>query len=294
MRSHRHCAGKSLIVETNDRRAFAEFVAPLQKDPRSNTALTGDDPAGIAKDLAEFETRLFVETGEEILGATGFDFDVPLGRGYMYGPWSVDEGWSERADRLLGHVLQISPGEMSELEIAFDQRNTRVARFAERHGFELVREHFTMCFEPGETTLPSDPDIREMTDADREAVVALHERAFERTWPSGEQLLEQLTKGPDRKIFVLYDAGELVGYHYASVDRELGEAFVDNIGVAETHKGRGLATRLLRHGLAWMFTFPEVKRIELSVRAENAAAIRVYEKAGFRKLRSVTQMRRAR
>ncbi|MDQ4064833.1 MAG: GNAT family N-acetyltransferase, partial [Actinomycetota bacterium] len=78
----------------------------------------------------------------------------------------------------------------------------------------------------------------------------------------------------------------------ALVDRDTGEAYIHNIAVAASHQGQGLATRLLRHGLAWMFTFPEVKRIELSVREENVAAMRVYEKAGFRKIRAVRQMRK--
>ena len=281
-----------MIVEITDRNAFAAFVAPLQARPESNIPMFGDEARSIAKDLEEYETRLFVDADGEMRGAAGFDFDVPLARGFLYGPWSVEEGWDARADRLLERVLQIAPPEMSDIEIGFDKRNERIAEFAQRHGFELVRDHFTMLFEPTDRSIPLDADIREMRDTDRDAIVALHERSFERAWPSGEQMLEQLTKGPDRKIFVLYDGDELVGYHFALVDREFGEAWIHNIGVAESHRGRGLATRLLRHGLAWMFTFPEVKRIELSVREENAAAIRVYEKAGFRKTRPVRQMRK--
>ena len=282
-----------MIVETTDRDAFAAFVAPLQQRPESNVSNIGVDPVGIVKELEEFETRLFVDDNAgQIRGATGFDFDVPTQRGYLYGPWSLDDGWAERTDRLLAHVLDIAPPKTRDVEIAFDKRNRRVAGFGARHGFELVRDHFTMLFEPDERTIPFDPDIREMHDTDREALIALHERSFERMWPSGEQLLDHLTKGPDRKVFVLYEGDELVGYHYALVDRDTGEAFIHNIGVATSHQGRGLATRLLRHGLAWMFTFPEVKRIELSVREENAPAIRVYEKAGFRKTQAVRQMRK--
>ena len=119
----------------------------------------------------------------------------------------------------------------------------------------------------------------------------LHERCFENTWPSGEQLIEQLGKGPDRRIFVIHVDGKLAGYHFATVERTTGEAFVDNIGVDQAIRGRGLATRLLTHGLWWMFSFEEVEEIELSVRQENTAALRVYENAGFRKLWAIRQMR---
>jgi RimJ/RimL family protein N-acetyltransferase len=41
-----------------------------------------------------------------------------------------------------------------------------------------------------------------------------------------------------------------------------------------------------------MFGFDEVTGIELSVRAENTGALRVYEKAGFKKRHSIRQTRK--
>lgn len=274
-------------------REFAAFIAPLQQVPESRMAMVGSDQLGIVKELEEFGTRLFIERDEQgsVTGAAGVDHDEPLQRAFLYGPWSIEEGWDDRAERLFAQVLDAVPDGTNDIETAFDKLNVRAASFADRHGFELVRDHFTMGFTPGESALEPDPDIREMDDADRPAIVELHERCFERTWPSGEQLLEQLEKGPDRRIFVLYEGHHLAGYHFASVARETGEAFVDNIGVDEAHRGRGFATRLLSHGLWWMFGFEEVRNIELSVREENAAAIQVYENAGFRKLHAIRQMR---
>lgn len=284
--------GDTVISKTSDVAAVARFVAPLQARPESRMAMVGVEEAGIVRELVEFETELFVEQDDgEILGAAGFDYDEPLARGFIYGPWSIDDDWDARADRLFERALEDAPAAMKDVETAFDLANERAALFAERHGFQLVRDHFTMAMEAHDRHLDPDPHIREMNDDDRTAIVDLHDRCFERAWPAGTQLLEQLEKGPDRKIFVLYQDGGLAGYHFATVDREIGEAFVDNIGVDERFRGRGIATRLLEHGLAWMFGFDEVDRIELSVREENAAAIRVYEKAGFRKLYAVRQMR---
>lgn len=256
-------------------------------------AMVGTDELGIVKELQEFETQLFVERDDmgEVIGVAGFDHDGPLHRGFIYGPWSIEDGWEERADRLFARVMDAAPATTSDIETAFGKENVRAARFADAHGFELVRDHFTMGFARDDRRLAPDPDIREMDDLDRAAIVELHEKCFEGTWPSGPQLLEQLEKGPDRKIFVLYEGDHLAGYHFASVDRETGEAFVDNIGVDQRSRGRGFATRLLTHGLWWMFGFDEVAKIELSVREENAAALQVYEKAGFRKLHAIRQMR---
>ena len=253
----------------------------------------GADEIGIVKDIQEFETELFVERdgAGAIVGAAGFDFDEPLHRGFLYGPWSIDDGWQERAAALFGRVLAAAPPDTHDIEIAFDMENLRAATFADEHSFELVRDHFTMGFSRGNHELEPDPDIREMGNEERSSVMELHERCFEGTWPSGQQLLDQLEKGPDRRIFVIQTEGKLSGYHFATVERETGEAFVDNIGVDETSRGRGLATRLLTHGLWWMFSFEEINEIELSVRQENAAAVRVYENAGFRKLHEIRQMR---
>jgi ribosomal protein S18 acetylase RimI-like enzyme len=256
-------------------------------------ANVGADEIGIVKDLEEFGTELFIDRdgSGEIVGAAGFDFDGPLQRAFLYGPWSIDDEWDERATRLFHRVLAAAPATTQSMELAFDKENLRAARFGDKHGFELVRDHFTMGFSRGDRGLEPDPDIREMSDDERSEVMELHERCFEKTWPSGEQLIEQLGKGPDRRIFVIHVDGKLAGYHFATVERATGEAFVDNLGVDQAIRGRGLATRLLTHGLWWMFSFEEVEEIELSVRQENAAALRVYENAGFRKLWAIRQMR---
>jgi len=278
---------------TSEIHEVARFIAPLQTQPESRMAMIGTEELGIVKELLEFETQLFVErdgTGE-IVGVAGFDHDEPLRRGFVYGPWSIDDGREEREERLFSQVLGAAPPDTKDIETAFDKQNLRAARFAVARGFELVRDHFTMGFTRDDRHLEPDPDIQEMDDDDRQAIIELHERCFEKTWPSGPQLLEQLEKGPDRRIFVLYENDHLAGYHFASVERETGEAYIDNIGVDERFRGRGFATRLLTHGLWWMFGFEEVAKIELSVREENAAAIQVYEKAGFQKLHAIRQMR---
>lgn len=276
-------------------REFARFIAPLQQDPVSHMSMVGTEEAGIVKELDEFETELFFDRADDgtILGVAGLDYDEPLSRAYIYGPWALPEGWGEVASRLFERVVSAVPTEMKDMDTAFDKENTRAEHFAAERGFKLVRDHFTMGFARDDRRLEPDPDIREMDDDDRAAIVELHERCFEKVWPSGRQLLEHLEKGRDRTIFVLYEGEHLAGYHFATVERETGEAFVDNIGVDEQFRGRGFATRLLTHGLWWMFGFEEVAKIELSVREENVAALQVYEKAGFRKLHAIRQMRMA-
>ncbi len=244
-------AANATIEATTDRREFARFIAPLQADPASHMGMTGIEEDAIVKDLEEYGTALFVERDPagSVLGAGGFDYDEPLRRGFLYGPWSVDTGWNERAGRLFDKVVQELPGDASEIHMASGVDNVRAEAFARERGFELVRDHFTMVFDRDQRDLRPDPEIRELKAEDRPAVMALHERCFENIWPSGEQLMELLEKTPDRRIFVIDIDGRVAGYHYAVVERSTGEAFVENIGTDDAVRGRGLATRLLAHGL---------------------------------------------
>jgi ribosomal protein S18 acetylase RimI-like enzyme len=256
-------------------------------------AMVGEKEHTIADELREYEPKLFLErAGNEIVAVMGYEADDKLARGFAYGPWANDEGWDALADSLIDRVLAEVSSDTQEIDLAFNIRNERVQRFSDRHGFALVRDHFFMSFPRTGTSVAPDDAIRPMTDDDRSAVATLHERCFAGTWPSGEQLLGEADKSPDRTIFVLYEGDRLAGYHYARVDRESGDASVENIGVDDSFRGRGFATRLLTHGLWWMFGFDEITGIDLSVRAENTAALRVYEKAGFRKRHSIRQTRK--
>lgn len=277
---------------TSELHEFARFIAPLQQNPETQNGMIGNEEAGIVNELEEFDTKLFFDRDDHgsILGVAGFDYDEPLGRGYIYGPWVARAEWAS-GHRLFDAVMAHAPAEMQTMDTAFNKLNVDAERFAAEHGFDLVRDHFTMTFDPDGRNLAADPDVREVQDRDKARVMEIHERCFEGVWPTGPQLFEQLEKGPDRKLFVLELDGRIAGYHYATLDREIGEGFVDNIGVDEAFRGRGAATRLLSHGLHWMFSFDEIKRIELSVREENQAALKVYEKAGFQRLRAIRQMR---
>ncbi len=64
--------------------------------------------------------------------------------------------------------------------------------------------------------------------------------------------------------------------------RSKGDAQLLNVAVAPAAQGRGIAQQLISRGLAEMqaLGIPEVR---LEVRPWNAAAIAVYEKAGWRK-----------
>ena len=70
------------------------------------------------------------------------------------------------------------------------------------------------------------------------------------------------------------------------VCRDGGKGSVQNFGVLPQHRGRGLGTVLLRKSLEG-FREAGVFRVTLEVTAKNQDAQRLYERLGFRRLRTV-------
>lgn len=68
-------------------------------------------------------------------------------------------------------------------------------------------------------------------------------------------------------------------------DRE-GVGAIQNLGVTPSHRGRGLGAILMAHALSG-FRQAGVKRVYLEVTAENVGAIRLYERLGFRTIKTI-------
>ena len=110
--------------------------------------------------------------------------------------------------------------------------------------------------------------------------------------PIREGLAREYLEDPRHHLVVATDADEVVGMasaiHYVHPDKD-PELWINEIGVAPGHRGRGLGKRLLRellriaHDLgcreAWVLT-----------ERDNAAAMRLYESTGGRAARSGTVM----
>lgn len=111
-------------------------------------------------------------------------------------------------------------------------------------------------------------------------------------------LVSQLEE-PDAVVFVAERTpdGTVVGYVYAGLEpqswKELREAagFVHDVAVDEAARGQGVATRLLETAAAWLED-RGAARVLLWTAENNAAARRMFERAGFR--RTMIEMTRER
>jgi len=119
--------------------------------------------------------------------------------------------------------------------------------------------------------------IRPLRLADIEAVTGIETRVFRDAW-SAPMFVAELT-APHRAWFVAEDSGEIIGYGGVGVFAA-ADAHLMNLAVGESLRGQGIGRRLLtsiRGAAAAM----GASRITLEVRPSSAAAIALYESAGF-------------
>ena len=118
--------------------------------------------------------------------------------------------------------------------------------------------------------------IRELRTEDVEPLCAIESRAFSMPWSAAD--FARLIRDRDSLYLVAEEDGRVVGS--CGVTNVSGDGEIDNVVVDEAYRNRGLATALLRETLKRGRAMG-VKAFTLEVRVSNAAAIHVYENAGF-------------
>lgn len=122
--------------------------------------------------------------------------------------------------------------------------------------------------------------IRSMKWWDLEQVLAIENEVFGPTaWPP-ESYWGELAR--DDRYYVVLDEERVIGY--AGLWLAPPDADVQTIAVAPDARRRGLGSALLDHLIEHART-SGCRRLHLEVRADNAAAVQLYEEYGFRTVR---------
>ncbi len=124
----------------------------------------------------------------------------------------------------------------------------------------------------------STPTLREVHWADIPALAALERDLFAHDAWSEPTWWAELAGRPRRDYVVLADADGLLGY--AGLDHGGEVADVMTVAVAPPARGRGLG-RLLLAELERRATARGASHLILEVRADNLAALGLYERSGF-------------
>ena len=94
-------------------------------------------------------------------------------------------------------------------------------------------------------------------------------------------LAETETVPPARLAWTGLVLGDPVAHAQLVLEPELGVARLARVAVAPAWRGRRLAVPFLRQVVRAAFARPWLERLELNVRADNAAALRTYAALGF-------------
>jgi mycothiol synthase len=169
------------------------------------------------------------------------------------------------------------------------------ARLAAEYGAELVRELRQMRRTgpaPEQAPLPEGVTVRAFRPGqDDEDWLRLNALAFahhpeQGSWTT-QDLADRLAESwfDPNGFFLAFRGDRLVGFHWTKVhpatatEPELGEVYV--VGVDPAEQGSGLGRALTTVGLRHLALDRGLGTVLLYVDADNAAAVRVYERVGF-------------
>ena len=122
--------------------------------------------------------------------------------------------------------------------------------------------------------------IRRARIFDVAAVYKIERETFSVPW-SFDSLFADICLNSATVYLVAETGGEIIAYGGMWI--VFGECHITNIAVKSQARGQGIGTRLLEE-LIGIACHVEAELMSLEVRQSNEEAIRIYEKAGFRKI----------
>ncbi len=261
-----------------------EFIIRHNQEGETHIGYYGKGETEIRETLAEFtrpleESFLLAWQGEELVSVFGVDYDPEIGRAWLYGPQVASPDWHAIADEHYAAIQELIPESIHEQELFFDANNQRGQEFAARHGFQVHSSDAVLFLErDGLTPVPTAPvQVCDYAETFFPAFETLHQAIFPRTYYTARQIAEKLDD--KHRLLLAIEAGNVLGYHFCK--RESQSGYIDFIGTDPSARGKGLGAALLQAGIAWMFEPNQIHRIELTVNANNQAAMRLYQKFGF-------------
>lgn len=282
-------------------------------DPSLDTAAAHAliDAVAAADGVAAFSEQALLNLAAAPSGATARDgvTHLPLlDAGELVGYAQLDRGSAELAvhpdHRLRGHggmlldrVLAADP----TARVWAHGPHPGAAPLAASRGLAVVRELWLMSAPPPSgAAAPEPPDgvVLSTFDAERDADdwVAVNARAFASHPEQGRMTRADLDARlaepwfePDGFWLARDRAGTLLGSMWTKVADGVGEIYV--LGIDPAAQGRGLGGLLTATAMHRFSQLP-LSGVELYVEGDNHAAIRTYQRAGFRRRRADVQYAR--
>ena len=270
-------------LTNTDFASIAALIAKVNRHKEHNITDLGTDPAEIEHFLRTDLLDLDADKGfwlafadDQLVGVWGLDYDAAKGYLYSLGPYIDHSEWKDVALSLWEKVERTIPADTKEILYSVNARNENVINFAIERGFTLRVVGLLLKLTPADFTPAEHGHIIELPDDAKPAFIALHDQLFPGTYYSGEDILGRCDGV--RKVFA---NDPLTGYIYVEPRPDYSEAHLEFIGVHPDAQGQGLGKALLSKAIDYVFSFPTIQELTLTVR-ENNPARHLYERVGFK------------
>ena len=268
---------------------LAAFLEVINKDDTSHIGYCGEKKKEIFDTLSNDFSDLDIEKSfvvaydrYDIVGALGFDLDEESKTAEVWGPF-VENGqdYMDIANKLWQALQTSIPFKIEEHLFFVNEKNTLARQFIEHINGIESGHHQILRAERNSQTNSQDIHVKNYDAIFYQSFSALHALAFPNTYYSNEQILSRISE--DNRLFVIQHNDKIKGYVYVEGNPTHGEGAIEYIAVSPEFRGQGIARKLMKAALHHLFSYEGMEEINLSVGANNKAAIALYMASGFKK-----------
>jgi mycothiol synthase len=282
-----------------DFHALARLVAEERLEGKGSYSTLGQDVIeGLGRPNHAPEHDLFVarEAGD-IVGSIDVTKELTIGRVVLTClVFSERRGEIVARELLEKGIIRARELGVGRVHINIPEASVMVLELLEKMGFRCVR-HF-LDLRLGASEAPSAkrgmtfPRCRHMKKGEEDKLVHIQNRSFADTWGFKPNTLEEIVYrialpncSPEDVIFAC-DAETVIGYCWARIysgeRKEAGErrGSIQMLGVVPANRGKGIGKEVLMAGLSYLRR-RGARAVDLTVDAENKAALALYRSAGF-------------
>ncbi|WP_034680387.1 GNAT family N-acetyltransferase [Caldalkalibacillus mannanilyticus] len=268
--------------------SLSTFIAQLNQKKENHVGYCGAREEEIMNTLLHDFSDLDLETSftviyenNEIIAALGLDIDTEQKSAEIWGPF-IDPNQPNWID--IAHTLWAAAIAKQEIHVHtyhgfYNEKHQYAKQFMNQLHAKEKDKHAILKANHSVYKHELNHCIQEFSLNYYDAFVELHESSFPNTYYNGPNIIERIND--QRRLFILTEARNLIGYVYVEGNRECKEGSIEFIAVATNARRKGAGTSLVRTALHFLFYQIGLDEISLCVSAKNEQAIRLYVRAGF-------------
>lgn len=275
------------LTKRSSMKVLAEFLERMNNQSEHHVGYCGDKLEEIYDSLINEFSDTDIEQNfaiayrqDRIVGAIGLDIDEDDQSAEVWGPF-IEGNDLLLANELWKDVKRSCTLPITTFHFFLNERNVMGQNFVLGNKGTKRGDHLILSAKQKEFALNAKENVISFHSNYKDAFRDLHNLSFPDTYYSSNEILSRINAL--RQLFILPDGNrQIKGYAYVEADPEHGDGSIEYIAVSDNHRKSGIGTALLQYGLSYLFSYPEIGEITLSVGKENATAIRLYEAAGFK------------